>query len=95
LFFSFDGENPDTGLLHRLVSLFCFLTQKPTETTQWAPRCHLAMASHYFTQNNENYEPPLVVSCLSADPFRDNGFYAVLSTLPDYTAVLHRRPVLP
>jgi hypothetical protein len=53
------------------------------------------MASHYFTQNNENYEPPLVVSTFSADPFRDNGFYAVLSTLPDYTAVRFRRPVMP
>jgi hypothetical protein len=53
------------------------------------------MALHYFTQNNENYEPPLVVSTFSADPFRDNGFYAVLSTLPDYTAVRFRRPVMP
>jgi hypothetical protein len=25
-------------------------------------------------ENIENYEPPLVASCLSADPFQDNGF---------------------
>jgi hypothetical protein len=46
-------------------------------------------------ETKQNYETPLVVSCLSADPFRDNGFIAILSTLPDYTAVHFRRPDMP
>jgi hypothetical protein len=32
-------------------------------------------------ENEQNYETPLVVSRLAADPFRDNGFYAVFIDL--------------
>lgn len=32
-------------------------------------------------ENEQKYETPLIASRLSADPFRDNGFYAVFIDL--------------
>jgi hypothetical protein len=99
LIFASGGESQDTDLLHHLVSFYLvFLTQKPTNTTRWALRgdnlCRL-LQGVILLETKQNYETPLVVSCLSADPFRDNGFIAILSTLPDYTAVHFRRPDMP